>query len=220
MKYPIKVYYNHTSNLLLTRKWLDNLPDEIACDFEVSSIHSEAYKSLVTWRILNNYYKDTDKLREAKQVVVSNGLSYPEITTITHLSIAWSEDNAIVLIVNSKDMLHLITNFLVQTERKQIWHNATFDLGRVYYVTRKFPKNIVDTQLLAKCLKNNADSSKDRTGLKELMGYAYGDWAISKEQFTLEEMWNESMIRYAATDACATYKLYRDLLETIKAKRG
>ena len=47
------------------------------------------------------------------------------------------------------------------------------------------------------------------------MGYAYGDWAISKEDFTLEEMWSESMIKYAATDSPATYKLYHDILEDL-----
>lgn len=47
------------------------------------------------------------------------------------------------------------------------------------------------------------------------MAYAYGDWAISKENFTLEEMWDENMIRYAATDSPATYKLYQDILSDL-----
>ena len=48
------------------------------------------------------------------------------------------------------------------------------------------------------------------------MAYAYGDWAISKENFTLEEMWKEETIRYSATDSCATYKLYEDIQKELK----
>ena len=47
------------------------------------------------------------------------------------------------------------------------------------------------------------------------MAYAYGDWAISKENFTLEEMYDENMIRYAATDSPATYRLYQDILKDL-----
>ena len=77
------------------------------------------------------------------------------------------------------------------------------------------PSNYIDTQLLAKSILNDADSFKGRTGLKELMAYAYADWAISKEDFTLEEMWSESMIKYAATDSCACMLLYNDILESL-----
>ena len=45
------------------------------------------------------------------------------------------------------------------------------------------------------------------------MANYYGDWAISKDNFTLEEMYNEDMLRYTAIDSCATYKLYKDYYE-------
>ena len=45
------------------------------------------------------------------------------------------------------------------------------------------------------------------------MAYAYGAWAIAKDNFTLDEMYDENMIKYSATDACATYKLYQDILK-------
>ena len=45
------------------------------------------------------------------------------------------------------------------------------------------------------------------------MAYAYGDWAVSKDDFTIEEMWNPDMIRYAATDSCACMKLYEDIMK-------
>ena len=67
--------------------------------------------------------------------------------------------------------------------------------------------------LLARCILNDANGFKNNVGLKELMAYAYGDWAISKDNFTLEEMWDENIIRYTATDSPATYKLYQDILE-------
>ena len=45
------------------------------------------------------------------------------------------------------------------------------------------------------------------------MAYAYGDWAVSKDDFTIEEMWNLDMIRYAATDSTACFKLYEDIMK-------
>ena len=33
------------------------------------------------------------------------------------------------------------------------------------------------------------------------------------DNFTLDEMYDENMIKYSATDACATYKLYQDILK-------
>jgi hypothetical protein len=90
-----------------------------------------------------------------------------------------------------------------------------FDFKHIFFNTKKLPKNFIDTQLLAKSILNDADSFRDRTGLKDLMAYAYGDWAVSKDDFTLEEMWEESMIRYAATDSCATVRLYKDILEDL-----
>ena len=93
--------------------------------------------------------------------------------------------------------------------------NTFVDFKHILYNTGKIPINYIDTQLLAKSILNDANSFRDKTGLKDLMAYAYGDWAISKENFTLEEMWDENMIRYAATDSPATYKLYQDILSDL-----
>ena len=82
--------------------------------------------------------------------------------------------------------------------------------------TKKIPKKFIDTQLLAKSLITDANSIKNNFSLKELMSYAYGTWAISKDNFTLEEMWDENMIKYAAIDSCATYKLYMDILQDLE----
>ena len=43
------------------------------------------------------------------------------------------------------------------------------------------------------------------------MAYSYGDWALSKDMFTLENMWEEDTIRYAATDSTSCFKLYEDI---------
>lgn len=67
--------------------------------------------------------------------------------------------------------------------------------------------------LLAKCILNDANQFKNDVRLKSLMAYAYGAWAIAKDNFTLDEMYDENMIKYSATDACATYKLYQDILK-------
>ena len=104
---------------------------------------------------------------------------------------------------------------MITTDRTQIWHNAVYDFSHIYYLTGSIPKNFIDTQLLSRNMLNNADSSKDRTSLKYLMGEYYGDWGISKDSFTLEEMYNPKTIRYSATDATATHKLYSLIQEEL-----
>ena len=49
------------------------------------------------------------------------------------------------------------------------------------------------------------------------MSYAYGSWAVAKESFTLEEMWDENMIKYAATDSCACMLLYNDIQSSLNS---
>ena len=218
MDYPIQVNYEYTNNLYKAKKWLQGLPDLFAADFEVASKFTAKEKEHIKYK-LDNYHLKDESERILLQQLTSNGLSHPSLTVITHLSIGWSDRDSYVIICDSPAIRNLVYQFLVTTPKQQLWHNAVFDFKHIFYHTGVLPSNYIDTQLLAKSILNDADSFKDRTGLKELMAYAYADWAISKEDFTLEEMWSESMIKYTATDSPATYKLYQDILEDLAAWR-
>lgn len=210
----ISVTYEYTNNVYRSLQWLKNLPDLFAADFEIASKFSLNDKEL-NKTLLNQDYPKKVK-RVLLQEITSDGLSHPSLTTITHLSIASSESEGKVIIFDDKSdngyLRNTVLDFLVTTDKTQIWHNCQFDFKHIYYYKKKIPKNFIDTQLLAKSLITDADSMKNRFSLKELMAYAYGTWAISKDNFTLAEMWDEDLIKYAATDSCATYKLYKDIL--------
>lgn len=215
MNTPIKVNYEYTNNVYKASKWLERLPELFAADFEVASKFTKHNKNLFQYRL--NHYDSLsfEERRLLNQYINSNGLSHASLTVITHLSVGWSDRDAYVIICDSNSIRNAVCNYLVSTKKQQLWHNCIYDFSRISYLTKHIPTNFIDTQLLAKTLLNNANSSKDDTRLKSLMAYAYGDWAISKDEFVQEEMWQENVIRYSATDACATYKLYTDIMEDI-----
>lgn len=214
LEYPIKVNYEWTDDYNTAYTWLQQLPELFAADFEVASKYTKRDKELFKYRLDHRKLSD-EEYRVNLQALVSDGLSYPSLTEVTHLSVGWTDRDSKVIVCNNANIRNLVFRFLTETTSTQIWHNASFDFKHIFYNTGKLPKNYIDTQLLAKCILNDADSFKDRTGLKDLMAYAYGDWAISKENFTLEEMYDENMIRYAATDSPATYRLYQDILKDL-----
>lgn len=210
MDTPIVVNYEYTNNLYKAKQWLSNLPDLFAADFEAASKYTKAQKELIKLR-LDKYKLPFEKERILLQQLTSDGLSHPSLTVITHLSVGWSDRDSKVIVCDTERIRMLVLDFLISTDKMQLWHNCIFDFKHIFYHTGVLPQNYTDTQLLAKALLNDADSFKDRTSLKELMGYAYGAWGISKDDFTLEEMWTEDMLKYAATDSPATYKLYEDI---------
>ena len=212
----IQVEYEYTDNMYRIDRWLRNLPDMFAADFETASLWSSKSRQELLKIQLELVPKDDahfDQRRKLLQRLEADGLSHPSLTVITHLSIAWSDHNARVIVCSKNDVRLKVCNFLASTIRKQLWHNATFDFKHILWNTGKLPKNYVDTMLLAKCILNDANQFRNDVRLKSLMQYAYGAWAISKDNFTLDEMWDENMIKYSATDACATYKLYQDILK-------
>lgn len=219
----IKINYSYTNNTYKTYQYLDNLPDLFAADFEIASNYTKEDKELTKIRLdfidnkltTKNFPNIKKRQIQLNQRLCTDGLSHPSLTSITHLSIATDESNAFVIVCDNNNIRKLVLNFLVSTNKTQIWHKSIFDFKHIYYHTGKYPKRFIDTQLMAKSLLNDANSFKGLVGLKQLMSYAYGDWAISKDSFVLEEMWKENTIKYAAIDACATYKLYKDILQDL-----
>ena len=213
----INVEYTVINNLEKIKKFLNTLPKLFACDFETASKFTlkekENFKQL--------YDSSCDKFERISllQKIESNGLSHPSLSCITHLGIAYSEDTSTIILCDTEEIRQYIYNWLISVDSKQIWHNTLFDFKHILYHTSKVPKNYVDTKLLAKCLLNNANNLKAKVGLKGLMGWKYGDWGLKKDEegevFTLETMYDEKKLQYTATDPCATYSLYFDMMNEI-----
>ena len=214
MQYPIQVNYQYTNNCYKAKLWLDNLPELFAADFEVASKWTVKEKEKIK-NTINTHKLSFKREKTLLQQLNADGLSHPSLTSITHLSVAKSNKDSYVIVCDNERIRSLILNFLITTDKKQLWHNSIFDFKHIFYHTKTLPKSYEDTQLLSKSLLNDANSFKDRIGLKELMGYAYGDWAIAKDNFALEAMWDIKTIKYAAIDSCATYKLYEDIKEDL-----
>lgn len=214
MEYPIKVNYEYTASSYKALKWLQDLPNLFAADFETASKYTEKEKQLLKIRM--GQTKDAWLYNTYSQMVNSNGLSHPSYSVVTHLTVSWSDRDSYVILCGNDSIRNLCFNYLVDTPKIQIWHNCTFDFKHIYYHTNKIPKNFIDTRLLAKSILNDANGFRSDVGLKSLMGYAYGAWSVAKDNlFNLEDMFNEKLIEYAATDSAATYKLYQDIMEDL-----
>jgi hypothetical protein len=215
---PLHVSFKSTSSTYWGSKWLESLPDLFAADFEVAPRADGSQKKMDQWRLDKfSPVLSREEKRLLKQSVNSTGLSHPSLTTVTHLSVAWSDHDAYVLVCEDPNMVDMLMRFLVNTDKTMLFHNFGYDGGIIYYYTHKLPKHVIDTQLLAKSILNNADHLKGETGLKTLMSYKYSKWGLSKDSFTLEEQNKDYMLEYSATDACATYALYQDILKDLEA---
>lgn len=155
--------------------------------------------------------QDRLRLIELKAKLAATALDHPEHCVVTHCSMAVSENHGYVFIINSKQMLTRLFTFLVTTKAKQVLHNATFDFKYVYYYTQRFPQNYEDTAVLAKCILNHVNTNLATVGLKELAGKWYGSWAVSPDSFDLSQQYDEKLLLYSATDACATWKLWHSI---------
>ena len=208
----IQVNYKYTRNAFMANKFLNEIQqhDLIACDFEVAIKYTEA--ELQAFK--NELATDPPKLRriELESKLAATALDHASHCRITHCSIATNDHTAYVFIIDNQKLQDLILNFLVTTQIKQVWHRASFDFRHIYYNTGRIPINYEDTQIFAKCILNHVDTYKANTGLKELV-QCYGQWGISSDNFTVDRMYDEHVIKYAATDACATYYLYEAILQ-------
>lgn len=205
------VTYKSTSNPYIALQLLNSLPSVIACDFETASKYSDSDKLQLQAELDLLEDKKTDYALALKQRIASTGLSHPSMVDITHLSVAYSESEAYVIITDTPKLRSLILNWLVTTDRLQIWHNASYDFRLVYHATNKFPPNYEDSQIFAKTLLNHVEVHKANTGLKRLMGWRFGSWAVAADSFNLSRMYDEDVLLYAATDAVSTLCLYNEL---------
>lgn len=209
------INYKYTSNWYEAYKWLSALPPVIACDFEAASKYTTKEREAMKLELAEE--TDRNKRINLSAAISSNALSHPYYVTLTHLSIAWSETDAIVIILANEMIRKYVMRWLVHVKNKQIWHNFSYDGKLIYYWTRgRLPKDVEDSALLAKTLLNHVEVWKANVKLKHLMGYKYGSWAVSADKFDLEHMHNKGLIKYTAIDACATYALWESMQKHMK----
>ena len=206
----IKVKYKSTSDPSIASQWLEELPSLFAADFEAAVKYADDVVENAKEQL-----KDTQlskkELISYKAIAEATPLGHPSHSVITHCSVAWSREDAYVIIIDSEEILKVVLDFLVATEKTQVWHNYGYDGKLIRYFKKKDVKNVEDSQIRAKCLMNHVEVYKANTGLKELMGEHYGDWGIDTSLFHKSQMYEDKMIKYSATDACATYYLWEKL---------
>jgi DNA polymerase I-like protein with 3'-5' exonuclease and polymerase domains len=211
----IKVTHKSTSNAFIAKQWLDSLPDLFAADFETAVRYRPEEQTAYL-----EQSKDLTLPIQQRAELISKGeataLDHPSHCTITHFSAAWSDHEGFVIVMDNDAVARVVLRFLVTTKKTQIWHNLSYDAKHIMYHTGQFPLVYEDTQILSKTLLNHVDVHKASTGLKELAGHKYGEWAVSSDYFTLDNIHNPKLIKYAAIDACATYWLWNEIQSQIE----
>lgn len=210
----IKVQYESTNRPLQANRFLSIISQYpiIAWDLEVATKYSdeelEHYKEVLA----DESSLKADKIF-AQAATNATALNHPAHCKVTHCSIAISESEGYVFILDNPQITNLVFRYLVTSPQTQILHNASYDFKHLYYRTGKFPDSYQDTQILAKTLLNHTDPMQAKTGLKQLAGQWYGDWAISVDDFCLSQMYEPHVLKYAAIDSCATFKLWHFINE-------
>lgn len=219
VEHSIQVNYESTNDYKIARQWLDSLPNTFAADFETAIRYSKEEVEEAKRVVEDINYPKKQRI-SAQAVAKATALGHPSHCTITHCSVAWTPSDAYVFIIDSQEMADVVLEFLTTTDRKQIWHNYGYDGRFIRYFELCDAKNVEDTQILAKTLINHVEVYKANSGLKELAGSWYGDWGISSEYFDISQQYEEKVLKYAAIDACATYKLWIYLNEFIDNNQG
>lgn len=212
--HSIEVTYDSTNDAKTAKAWLAQMPDLFAADFETAVRYTDEQLQESRILMLDPAVPRIERIKH-QAIAKATALGHPSHCTITHCSMAASEKEGLVFIIDNQDIADVVLDFLTETEKTQIWHNYSYDGRFLRYYQRKDAKNVEDTQIFAKTLVNHVETFRARTSLKELAGAWYGDWAISSDNFTLSQQHEPHVLKYAAIDACATYKLWNYLNEFV-----
>lgn len=208
-----QVNYHTTSDLETAKKWIEELYKRslIACDFETAVRYSpEDYKDF--FRTSEDDSQPFVERKKAEALTKVTALDHPTHSLITHFSVAWSDEDSYVFILDSFDITKLVLDFLTNTNAKQVWFNAVYDFKFIYFLTHKFPKNYEDAQLYLKTLLNHVEPQKAKASLKDLAGGMYGDWGLDSDIFSLDNLYDPKLLKYAAIDSCATFWVWNRIL--------
>jgi hypothetical protein len=184
---------------------------KMSFDIETSGLYSkeqrkEAIKLLDADMTLYNH-------KLASVVANNSGLSFPSLTRTTHFIFGISKSHSVVIVVPGRHMELLVWNWLRNYKNKLIIHHALFDLKVMYHRIGDLPHDYDDTALMVKCLINNSDVWKAKSGLKDVMGEYYAPaWALYDEYEPADPL-NPAFLDYCAIDGAATYYLHDILME-------
>ena len=211
MEKPIQVTYKVARNSYAANKLISEIRnyDTFSADFEAATKYTPEEREAMEAELEQN---PTKRRRiQLESTLAATALDHPAHVALTHCSIAVSDNEAYVFILDNKPITTLVLNFLVTTQQRQVWHNATFDFKHIYYHIGKLPQLFEDTQILAKTILNHVEVFRANTGLKQLAGHKYGNWAISTDNFDLSTIYDDHVHHYAAIDACATFWLWNSI---------
>lgn len=211
----IKVTYEATNDPKRAYSLLNSLKSEFSADFETCTRYSEEDVKNAQALMQDSSLPKKERIFY-QSIANATALGHASHCVITHCSVACSDSEAFVFIIDSQEIADTVLDFLITTDKTQIWHNYSYDGRFIQYFTSQQPKFVEDTQIFAKTLVNHVDTSKAKVNLKLLAGHWYGDWAISPDNFTKEQQYDKEVLLYSATDACATYKLWKYLNDFIQ----
>lgn len=213
----IKVKIFVSSTRYMMKQYMEQIRDLplISFDVETRSMY-EPYEREEAKEFLKDNNVIDDMYRLANLVQNSSGLSHPSVIRTTHFIVGTSRDSAYVLIARSEYEEMMLWEFFSEFKGTMLVHNSLFDLRIMFNRLGKFPPNIIDTALLAKCLTNHVDIWKCKTGLKELMGAYYAPKWSKLENYEPKNLKDPDFIEYAGIDGAATFHLYELIQEEIK----
>lgn len=193
---------------------LNSMPSLFAADFETAVRYTPQDYQAFQATIDDPSASRLDKI-EASASLNATALGHPYHCVITHFSIAAAEDMGYTFVFDNAELGNVVLDFLTTTESTQVWHNYGYDGRFIRYYSGKDVKALEDSAILAKTLLNHCDASKASVSLKGLAGAWYGDWGISSDNFDLQSIHDPKVHLYAATDACATFKLWHYLQQFV-----
>ena len=121
---PITVTYQHTSTAYTANQFLAAISSYplIACDFEVAVKYTPSDRAAMQ-AALDSDPPFLEQVR-LRSCLAATALDHPSHCQLTHLSIAVSDSEAYVFILDNKRITDRVLSWLVTTPVKQIWHNA------------------------------------------------------------------------------------------------
>ena len=190
----------------------------LSFDCETRSVYkkeerSEAKTYLKDATTSDTYYK------QARIVSESSGLSYPSLVKTTHFIFGISKNEVYTIICKTPEMELFVWNLLADYFGTFLVHNSGFDMKICYQRTGRMPKNVIDTQLLAKCLINHVNIWKAKTGLKDLVGDYYPpSWSLYSD-YEPVDLKNPDFLKYCGWDGSAVWTVYELMKEELRNEK-
>jgi len=208
----IKVTHKVYANKWHIRKALARLATyyTLSFDTETAGVYSKTERKEAR-EYLKKENIPVDKKAIALQIEANSGLSFPSLVNVTHFVFGISDHESVILICNDPVLEMMIWKWVANYKGLLLIHNTLFDLKIMYNRVGTLPINYEDTQLLAKCLTNNADVWKSKVGLKDLMGSYYDPMWVLVDEYEPDNLKDPKFLQYAGIDGAATFKLWYDI---------